>query len=138
MRVSLARINDKVHLQACNEEGNTFELDGSEKIGGEGKGFRPMQTVLAALGSCSSMDVLSILRKQRQEVEDYHVYVDGERDIESEPSLFNTIHVTFELKGRLDEAKVARAVELSMTRYCSVAKILEPTAKITYSYKITA
>ncbi|MEQ9310758.1 MAG: OsmC family protein [Balneolaceae bacterium] len=134
MQIQLNRINEGVHLQALNEEGHRVELDGSEAIGGENQGFRPMQMLLVALGSCASMDVLSILKKQRQKVESYTVIIDGEREANQVPSLFTNIHVRFEFIGELDENKIRRAIELSMGTYCSVTKTLEKTAKITSSF----
>lgn len=95
-----------------------------------------MQLLLAGLGGCSTIDIVGILKKQRQELEDIRVTVDGEREPNVEPSLFQDIHVHFTLTGNLDEDKVRKAVDLSMEKYCSVAKTLEKTARITYDFKI--
>jgi putative redox protein len=111
-------------------------MDGSPAVGGENKGFRPMQMLLAALGGCSTIDIVSILKKQRQPVDDIAITVEGEREPGVEPSLFRDIRVHFTLKGNLDEDKVRKAVELSMEKYCSVAKTLEKTAAITYSFSV--
>jgi len=134
MQIQIVRLNDAVHLKAINEEGHEVNLDGSENIGGENLGYRPMQMLLVALGSCASMDVLSILNKQRQTIENYSVHVDGEREPNKVPSLFTNIHVRFEFIGPLEEKKISRAIELSMGTYCSVTKTLEKTANITSSY----
>lgn len=136
MKINLKRVNEDVHLRATNEDGVSVELDGSPAIGGKNLGMRPMQMLLTSLGGCSSMDVLSILKKMQQQVEDYEVIMDGQREEGVEPSLFRKIHVHFKLKGNLDPGKVQRAIELSMTKYCSVAKTLEPTATITYDFEI--
>lgn len=137
MKIELNRINDAVNLEAVNEEGAKVVMDGSPAIGGQNLGMRPMQLLLTSLGGCSSMDVLSILKKMQQEVEDYHVTLDGQREEGVEPSLFRKIHVHYTLKGKnLDEGKVQRAIDLSMTKYCSVAKTLESTAEITYDFEI--
>jgi putative redox protein len=125
-------------LEAKNEEGNSIMMDGSPDIGGINKGMRPMQVLLASLGGCSSMDVLSILNKQKQIVSDYKVVLNGERVKEGDVSLFRDIHIKFIFKGEnLDPDKVARAIKLSMEKYCSVTKTLEPTAKITTSFEIS-
>ncbi|MBO6523721.1 MAG: OsmC family protein [Balneolaceae bacterium] len=134
MQIQLHRQNNAVHLKALNEDRYEVQLDGSEKIGGENLGFRPMQMLLVALGSCASMDVLSILQKQKQVIDSYSVYVDGERESDTIPSLFTDIHVRFEFQGPIDEKKVKRAIELSMGTYCSVTKMLEKTANITSSF----
>lgn len=136
MDVTISRINDAVHLEGKNEDGLTVQLDGSPAIGGKNKGVRPMQMLLISLGSCSSMDVLSILAKMKQEVNDYKVEIQGDREPDKVPSLFTKIHVHYRLWGDLDEKKVARAIELSMGTYCSVTKMLEKAVEITHDFVI--
>jgi putative redox protein len=136
MKITLNRLDDAYHMKASNEDGCTIETDGSPKIGGGNKGMRPMQLLLAAAGSCSSIDVISILKKMKQDVKDLQIDVSGDREADKVPSLFTDIHIHFKLTGDLDEEKVHRAIELSMTKYCSVVKTLEKTAKITSSYEI--
>lgn len=95
-----------------------------------------MELLIMGLGGCSSMDVLSILTKQRVVVDDYEVNITAERDTDNVPSLFTNIHVEFVFKGQVDRAKAERAVNLSMDKYCSVTKILEKSAEITHSIVI--
>lgn len=136
MKIELRRLDDAFHLEAVNEEGRKIELDGAPAIGGSNKGMRPMQLLLAAAGSCSAMDVISILKKQKQDLKEFAVTVTGEREKDTVPSLFTDIHVHFKLSGNLTEDKVKRAVDLSMEKYCSVVKTLEKTAKVTSSFEI--
>lgn len=136
MKVELKRLDDAYHLQSVNEEGNTVETDGSPDIGGGNKGFRPMQLMLAGIGSCSAIDVILFLKKQRQQLDDIEISVTAERVENEVPSLFKSIHVSFRLFGDLDEKKAERAVNLSLEKYCSVAKILEKSAEITWEYTI--
>ncbi len=136
MKIQLRRKNNAVHFEAVNEDGAAIQMDGSSAVGGQNLGFRPMQLLLAALGGCSTIDIIGILKKQRQEVRDIKIVVDGQREPGVEPSLFQAIHVHFELTGNLDEDKVRKAVDLSMQKYCSVAKTLEKTAIITYGFSI--
>lgn len=136
MQIKVRRLNNATHLEATNEEGLTLQMDGSPAIGGQDLGMRPMQVLLSSLAGCSAMDVISILKKQRQPLEDMQFTLDGIRDEEAVPSLFKDIHITYQLYGDLDEEKVRRAIELSLEQYCSVAKTLEKTAKITYSFHI--
>lgn len=136
MKVEIRRINDSFHLEAVNELGRNVYIDGSTDIGGGDLAFRPMQLMLAAIGGCSSIDVISILQKQRQEITDYHVTIDAEREKDKTPALFTTVHLHFALKGNLDKDKVERAIILSMDKYCSVVKIMEKTATITHSFSI--
>ncbi len=132
MNIKLNRKNNAVHLEAVNESGNMVQLDGAPKIGGENKGARPMELVIMGLGGCSSMDVISILQKQKQEIIDYSVEIEADRDTDNIPSLFTNIHVKFIITGKVDLKKAEKAVQLSMDKYCSVTKILEKTATITH------
>lgn len=136
MKIKLQRQNNAVHLEAVNESGNAVQIDGSPKIGGEDKGARPMELIIMGLGGCSSMDVISILQKQKQEITDYAVEIDAERDADNTPSLFTNIHVKFIITGKVDPKKAERAINLSMEKYCSVTKILEKTATITHSFEL--
>jgi putative redox protein len=135
MEITVERVNKKVHLRAHNGTGNTVDVDGSETVGGEGQGFRPMQLVLAAIASCSTMDLVPILEKQRQQLDDLKITVTGERP-DTVPSPFSKIHLHFDLYGTIEEAKAARAVELAVTKYCSVGEMLKQTVDITYSHTI--
>lgn len=124
-------------MEASNEDGNTIYMDSSPDIGGEGKGMRPMQLLLAAVGGCSAIDVILILKKQKQIIESFEVEVDGEREKIEDYSLFRDICLHFKLKGKVDPDKAERAVKLSIEKYCSVSKTLEPTANITYKVTIS-
>lgn len=123
-------------MEARNEEGNTVHIDNAEERGGAGKGVRPMQLLLMGLGSCSAIDIINILNKQKQKIDAFSIDVDGERDYDKVPALFEAIEVRFHFTGDLDPAKVRRAVDLSMEKYCSVTKTLEKTAEITYKINL--
>lgn len=135
MKVSLKRVNDAAHLIATNEFGNTISIDGSAEVGGQDLGFRPMQLVLAGLGSCSTMDILHILNKQKEPVKNIEIEVTGKR-ADATPAVFTHIHVNFKISGQVNPEKAERAIDLSMTKYCSVTKMLEPTVEITHSFQI--
>lgn len=134
MKIEIRRVDNGVLLEAENDTKNCFLIDGSEDIGGQNRAMRPMQLLLVALGGCTSMDVLSILYKQKQNITHFSVEIEGEREKGVIPALYRRIHITFHLEGKIDIPKIERAIELSMTKYCSVAKTLEPTADITTSY----
>ena len=136
MKIEFERLNDAFHLRATNEEGRFVETDGSPTIGGSNQGMRPMQLLLAGIGSCSSIDIIHMLKKQRQDLKDIKITVTADREKDKAPSLFTNIHVHFVLYGDLNEKKVERAVSLSMDKYCSVTRILEKTAEITYDFTI--
>jgi putative redox protein len=95
-----------------------------------------MQTVLAAIGGCSGIDLISILKKQKQEIESFEMTVDGEREKDAMPAPFTAIHIVYHIKGKVDKDKAQRAADLSIEKYCSVSKMLENSAKITYEVKV--
>lgn len=124
-------------LTITDERGHTLKMDIPEDQGGHGSGFRPMQTLLAALCGCSAVDVVSILKKQRQSLDDLNIQVDGERQHGVEPALWEKVHLIFELKGQVEPAKAVRAVQLSMEKYCSVAETLRRAgATITFDVMV--
>ncbi|MEN9306648.1 MAG: hypothetical protein RL173_580 [Fibrobacterota bacterium] len=129
MKIKLVQ-SGPVKFTATNGSGASSTIDGPADMGGENAGLRPMETLLSALASCSSIDVIHILKKQRQELERLEVEVEGER-ADAVPAVFTKIHLRFVAYGNLDAAKVQKAVELSMEKYCSVSKMLQPTVAIT-------
>ncbi|GGJ09548.1 OsmC family protein [Halopseudomonas pertucinogena] len=117
--------------------GHTIVMDGPEEAGGRNMGVRPMETVLIGLGGCASYDVVSILKKGRQDVRDVRTVLEAER-ADSEPKVFTRIHVHFVVSGKqLKEAQVKRAVELSAEKYCSASIMLgRGGVEITHDYEI--
>ncbi len=130
MIVTLHRINNNYKLEAKNDTDSTIIYDNTKSGGGDDEGFRPMQSLLAAAGACSTMDVVSILKKQRIEEYDLTVTVEGERDSGKDANLWKTVHIHFALKGDVPIEKAQRAVELSVTKYCSVSKTLEAAGAV--------
>lgn len=121
-------------LVAENETGQEVALTPSAKQNGVGPS--PVELVAMGLGGCSSVDVLAILEKQRQPVERYEVRLHAQRDRENVPAVFTALHLHFIVDGDVAPEKVKRAIDLSLDTYCSVAKMLEKTATITYSYTV--
>ena len=119
--VKLNRVNGDYGFDSINDNGTIVKMDTNPEMGGQEYGARPSHLLLNALAGCSSIDVISILKKQRQEITDYNVTVTGEREAGVEPSLWKHIEMTFEISGNVDEDKAKRAVEISMNKYCSVA-----------------
>jgi putative redox protein len=124
-KIELARVSGDYGFEASDEYGHTIKMDTSPESGGQNFGVRPMQMLLMGLAGCSAIDVISILKKQRQEVLDYRMNVVGDREAGVEPSLWQDIIIEFHLKGNIDEDKAKRAAELSIDKYCSVAATLE-------------
>jgi putative redox protein len=136
MKIEINRLNEGFHLEGVNETGNTVHIDASPDIGGTGKGMRPMQLLLTALGACGTIDIINILKKQRQPLEDIKITVTGEREKDAVPAPFIGAHIHFRLFGKLDKDKVEKAVSLSVEKYCSVAETIKKTTRITYSFEI--
>jgi len=136
MQITIKRIDDAFGFEAENESHKKITMDANAAFGGSNLGFTPMQLLIAAIGGCSSIDIVSILKKQKQAIKSFDIKIDADREQGKEPSLFTNIHVSYFLTGDIDLDKAQRAADLSIEKYCSVAKILEKTATITYSVKV--
>ena len=123
--IELSRVQHDFGFEAKDAYGHTVRMDTSPDSGGHNFGVRPMQMLLMGLAGCSGIDVISILKKQRQEVRDYKMVVKGEREASVTPSVWKEIHIEFHIFGDIDMDKAQRAVELSMDKYCSVSATLQ-------------
>lgn len=127
---------DGLQFVANDDKGHSIVMDVSKEHGGEDSGFGPMQLLLAAFGGCTGIDVVEILLKQRQKLEDLEIGVSGERVSES-PRVYDKIYVEYRLRGReLKDKAVQRAIQLSQDKYCSVGATLKAKAKVSYDYDI--
>ena len=125
-----------MHFEGSSSSGHTLTMDAEDASGGHNKGFRPMELLLVGFGGCSGMDVISILRKKRQNVTGLEMNVKGER-ADSHPHVYKDIHIEFVVKGRgVEKEAVERALNLSLEKYCSVGATLGKTGRITHSYRI--
>ena len=140
MRVELNRVDEAFHFEATGASGIAVNIDAAENIGGHNAGARPMELLLMGLGGCTSIDLILILKKQRQPLEDLKLVIDGVREkIEgTEMTPFRKINIHFIFKGALDTLKVEKAIALSMDKYCSATAQLTPSAQITHSFEIIA
>ncbi len=138
MKVELVRVDNAFHFEAKGTSGIINHIDGSQDIGGNNQGARPMEMLLMGLGGCTAIDVILILKKQRQQIDDLKITIEGERvKIEgTEMSPFRKINIHFAFKGNIDETKAERAIKLSMEKYCSATAQFSPTAEITHSLVI--
>lgn len=137
MKIELKRLDDAFHFEAKSETGNIAYMDAGENIGGHNKGVRPMQMLIMGLGGCSAIDIVLILKKQKQIIETFEISIDAEREKDKEPALWENVEIHFKLTGQIDKEKAERAVQLSMDKYCSVSKTLEIAgAKITYKVSV--
>ena len=124
VKVELERVNGAFGFEAKDANGHIVKIDTSPETGGKDFGVRPMQLLLMGLGGCSGIDILSILKKQRQEVTGFQMSLEGERESGVDPSLWKDITIVFHLEGNIDVEKAEKACALSMNKYCSVAETL--------------
>ncbi|MDO5616642.1 MAG: OsmC family protein [Cruoricaptor ignavus] len=130
MLIKLNRINDDFLFECTNSQGNSILLDNVTQPGA--KGVSPMESVLMAVAGCSGIDVVAILKKQRQNITNFSAEVEGERIQVDEAKPFKTITVRFYLEGEIDSKKAYKAAQLSFEKYCSVSKTLEPNVEVFY------
>jgi len=136
MKVTMERVNNSFQFEATGSAGVSVAIDASPQIGGHNKGARPMELLLMGLGGCSGIDIIEILKKQKQTLKNFKIVIEAERMPDQVPSIFKSIHLHFELGGELNTKFVERAIKLSLEKYCSVGAIISKTAEINYSYSI--
>lgn len=129
MKIHLKRLNDNYHFETVNERGNVIHLDNKSEPNPQGAS--PMELLLMGIAGCSGIDIVMILKKQQLEMTNLEMDVEGFRVDGAVPNVFTRIHLKITIDGEIPENKAKRAVDLSLEKYCSVAKMLEKTAEIT-------
>jgi putative redox protein len=124
IQIEVSHADDAYAFEAKDSTGHTTRMDAGEEIGGHNSGLRPMQSLLMALGGCSGIDIVSILKKQKELVKDFKMIITGEREKDKEPALWKYIHIKFQFIGSIDKERAKKACALSMDKYCSVAATL--------------
>ncbi|MCS7061006.1 MAG: OsmC family protein [Anaerolineae bacterium] len=126
----------RLSFDGTADSGFNIRLGGSPEVGGDNDGFRPVELLLVGLAGCTAMDVISILKKMRQQVTDFEVRVHGER-ASDHPRKFTHIVIEYAIAGHnVDPAAVHKAVDLSATRYCSVQASLDPSIPVEHRITI--
>lgn len=135
MKVS-AQWVDGICFLGNTESGHSVVMDGAPAAGGSNRGARPMELLLLGIAGCSSIDVVNIIKKQRQNIVDCFATVSAER-ADTEPKVFTKIHVHFDVIGQdLKEESVAKAVALSAEKYCSASIMLSKACDVTHSFSV--
>lgn len=130
-------LKEGMHFEADPGDGVRVQLDAEENVGGMGKGARPMKMMLVSVGGCTGMDVISILRKKRQDVTGLEVNVRGDRYMDAHPHIYEKIYVEFIVTGHgVDPAAVERSIQLSVDRYCPAIGLLKQVIPVETSYRI--
>ena len=126
-----------VSFNGSSESGHEVVLDGPKELGGKGLGMRPMEMMLIGMGGCTSFDVVTILKRSRQQITGCIAEIEATR-ADKIPKVFKSIHIHFLIKGiGLQEKAVERAVELSANKYCSASIMLGKSVKITHDFVIS-
>lgn len=124
VKLSMHRNKGDYGFEVKDQLDHSLQTDSGKDSGGLDAGFRPMQLVLAALGSCSAIDVVAILKKQKQDLREFNIDIEAEREEGTIPTLWKSVRMIFLLSGEIEESKAERAVALSVNKYCSVAETL--------------
>jgi putative redox protein len=137
MKIEMNRVDDAFHFEAFGGDKVAVHIDAAAAIGGSNMGTRPMELILMGLGSCAAIDVILILKKMKQQVDDIRIVVEGDRVDGATPAPFVGLRLRFILRGgNLVQKKVEQAVSLSMEKYCSVSVMLEKSATIDWVVEI--
>jgi putative redox protein len=129
-------LQDGMRFLATADSGHAVVMDSDVLVGGTDSGVRPMELIAMGLGGCTAMDVISILRKKRQDVTDFAVNIQGARAAEH-PKVFTSFIIEYVVSGRnIDPAAVERAIELSAERYCPAQAMLGQVAPMELKYRI--
>lgn len=127
---------DDMMMVGKSASGHAVVMDGPEELGGNNIGVRPMEMLLLGMGGCITVDVVSILKKMREEVRDCQVKISAER-ADEHPKVFINIHLHFIVEGaNLNDKKIGKAISLSANKYCSASIMLGKTAAITHDFEI--
>jgi putative redox protein len=133
---STIKFVDNMQFIGTADSGHAVVMDAPPSVGGNNTGAKPSELLLLGFGGCTGMDVISILKKKKQDVTGLQMHVNGETS-ESHPKMFTDIHIEYVITGKnISENAVQRAIELSLDRYCTVGATIGKAAKITHSYKI--
>ena len=128
---------DGMLMVGKSHSGHSITMDGPIEIGGENLGVRPMEMLLLGVAGCTMIDVVTTLKKMRQDLSHCETKISAERANEH-PKVFTDIHIHFIVKGKdLDSKKVDKAIKLSAEKYCSASIMLGKTAKITHDFEVT-
>ena len=134
--IVLEQKKDKPYNFVCkNERGGEIELTATHDIGGEGDFFKPMENLLNSIAGCSAIDVVNILRKQKEEITSLKFQVDGTRSQQDQATVFSAVDIKIFINKGINENKLQRAIELTRDKYCSVLLTIRPDCKITYTYE---
>jgi putative redox protein len=136
MKIHLKRSNDAVRFEISNERGHTVMVEGGKNAGGEGLAPSPTELLMMSQAACTAIDVVELLKKMRQPVQDLEIELTAQRAQDQIPKIFTDIHLHYKIFGDIKSPKADRAISLSLEKYCTVTKMIDKVARITYSFEI--
>ncbi len=122
-------------FRGSGASGHDVVMDASREVGGEDSAARPVEVLLCALGGCTGMDVVSILRKMKTEPTGLRIEIDDERAPEY-PKVITRLHLTYIIEGDVPEENAAKAIDLSLAKYCPITNTLAGVARITSEFRV--
>lgn len=132
---SKIRLNEGMQFVGTSKSGHSVVLDSVSDVGGFDSSVHPVEAMILAFGGCTSMDVVSLLRKMKQDFDDFAVLLDTER-ADEHPKVLTKIELSYRVWGEVDQEKFTKAIDLSLDKYCSVANTLKPNVDISYKSRI--
>lgn len=136
MKITLKRLNKAVLFEAANERGHTVFIEGGSNIGGQDKAPSPTEYLMISQAGCTAIDIVELLKKMHQPLEHLEIEAEGQRAQDQIPRIFTTIHLHYKLFGNIKSTKAEKAISMSIEKYCTVSKMIDQVAKITYSFEI--
>lgn len=136
MKINLKRVNNAVLFEATNSRGHAVQIEGGRDFGGTDSAPSPTEYLLMNHAGCTAIDVVELLRKMRQSLRHIEIEADGRRDQDKVPKVFTTIHLHYKLYGHVLPEKADKAISMSVEKYCTVSKMIDRVAQITYSFEI--
>ena len=136
MKITLKRINKAVLFEAKNERGHTVRIEGGRSVGGEDTAPYPTEYLMISQAACTAVDIVELLKKMHQPLEHLEIETEGQRAQDQIPKIFTGIHLHYKLYGDIKKSKAEKAISMSVEKYCTVSKMIDQVAKITYSFEI--
>jgi putative redox protein len=136
MKVFLKRVNNSVLFEASNSRGHTINIEGSRDIGGQDSAPSPTELLLMSQAGCTAIDVVELLKKMRQPLEHLEIETEGHRAQDQVPKIFKGIHLHYKIYGDVNPEKADKAIAMSISKYCTISKMIDQVATLTYSFEV--
>ncbi len=136
MKITLKRVNDAVRFEASNDRGHSVIVEGGHSAGGLDEAPYPTELFLMSQAACTAVDIVELLKKMRQPLIHLEIEAEGHRAQDQIPRIFTGIHLHYKIYGQVAEGKAEKAISMSIEKYCTISKMIDQVAKITYSFEI--